>query len=366
MVVYRSWRKTLLSLALSLSLVIGLAAPALAAEPAARSPLPCPVGAEPGLTAAALDLRVVSLPDFAWTGGRQAYEREVLIRWMAEYGKQFYALPEGNPWRAADVQVVPNTLKGSRDGALGDPDWTPGDSERPHEPEKDTRANDWVTLAVKPVGGIDAVRPLFQGGVPRGTGAYAGYVLLQYHVTLELVEGRWTASQNRDGSVLYVSPAWNTVPPPALGTWTEAQLQTWRDDLVVGVGGFVPGDGPEAWQQAGDDWAESFTQQFLRFNNTGHPGMSDDVRVLAVERQTGAETAKPDTLAFHVRFAFRPIWGVENGIAFLAAYTGGSGGTPGQGELADYVVADATVTLTRDDSRNFDGQVFWQGSAFQT
>lgn len=353
----------LLALVLSLSL---LSVPVLAAEQSPRAPLPCPVTADPNLAVSTLDLRAVSLPDFSWTGGSQAYEREVLIRWMAEYGKQFYALPEGNPWKAADVQVVPNTLKGPRSGALGDPNWTPGDSERPHEPGKDTRANDWVTLAVKPVGGIDAVRPLFRGGVPRGTGAYAGYVLLQYHVTLDLEGGRWVASHNRDGSVLYVSPAWNTVPPPALGTWTEAQLQTWRDDLGVKVGGFVPGDTQADWQQAGDHWAEYFTRQFLDFYNTGHPGMSDDVKVLAVELVSRTPENKPGTLTFHVKFAFRPIWGVENGMAFLAAYTGGSGGTAGQGELADYVVAEGTVTLTRDNSRKFDGQVFWQGSAFQT
>lgn len=363
----RRIKKTAVSLALVLSLLAGLCTFTGAVAQSALSPLPCPVAADPDLRLSALDLSAVSLPDFGWTGTRTAYEREVLIRYMAEYGKQFYALPGGSPWKALDVQVVPNKFKGLHSGPLGDPDWTPGENDRPYEPGNVSHANDWVTLAVRPAGGMDAVRPLFQGGVPRGTGAYADYVLLQYHVTLELENGAWTASRNRDGSVLYVSPAWNTVPPPDRGEWTESRLETWRSDLSIDLSPMVEGDGPAAWQEAGELWAEYFTNQFLRFGNTGHPGMSDDVQVLAVDLEGYEPEAGPETLFFHIQFAFRPIWGLENGAAFIAAYSGGPGGNWGyEGELADYVVVDAAVTLVRDETRNVEGKTVWKGFEFET
>ena len=342
--------KLAVSLTLALSLLVGTAAFTTAAQ-SGNGYLPRQVQPDPALTVTALDPTVVPIPDFDWTGGRGSYEAEILIRWMSAYGQQFYALPEGHPWKAGDVWVVPNVFYGRGNGILGGAGEKDGtDLNVVDLTGKNRYAGTWVTLAIKPAGGIQAVEPLFQGGVPRGTEAFADYVLLQYHVQLicEAGDGQW---RHR-----FSSPSWNTLPPGDPETWTAEQLALWESNLPWGMSMNMEDDTAASRQKAGEDWAESYANHFLTAPNNGNPLKADDVRVGSVTLLS--QTA--DTLSFRVELAFRPIWGTEGAMAFCTLQYGADACALGTGELEGYVTLTLPLTMKRDTDRT-SPWIWWTG-----
>lgn len=334
------------SLTLALSLLVGTAAFTTAAQ-SGNGYLPRQVQPDPTLTVAALDPTVVTIPDFDWTGGRGSYEAEILIRWMSAYGQQFYALPEGNPWKAGDVWVVPNVFYGKGNGILGGAGEKDGtDLNVVDLTGKNRYAGTWVTLAIKPAGGIQAVEPLFRGGVPRGTGAFADYVLLQYHVQLicEAGDGQWRHE--------FSCPCWNTRPPGDPAAWTAEQLALWESNLLwersMNVG---ETDTAASRQAAGEQWADYYAGALLTIPNNGNPLKADDVRVGSVTLLS--QTA--DTLSFRVELAFRPIWGTEGAMAFCTGQYGADACALGTGELEGYVALTLPLTMKRDTTQS----AFW-------
>ena len=339
------------SLTLALSLLVGTAAFTTAAQ-SGNGYLPRQVQPDPALTVTALDPTVVTIPDFDWTGGRGSYEAEILIRWMSAYGQQFYALPEGHPWKAGDVWVVPNVFYGRGNGILGGAGEKDGtDLNVVDLTGKNRYAGTWVTLAIRPAGGIQAVEPLFRGGVPRGTGAFADYVLLQYHVQLicEAGDGQW---RHR-----FSSPSWNTLPPGDPETWTAEQLALWESNLLwersMNVG---ETDTAASRQAAGEQWADYYAGALLTIPNNGNPLKADDVRVGSVTLLS--QTA--DTLSFRVELAFRPIWGTEGAMALCAVQYGAAACALGTGELEGYVTLTLPLTMKRDTSLSAPW-VWWTG-----
>ena len=338
------------AVAVALSLLVGTAAFTTAAQ-SGNGYLPRQVQPDPALTVTALDPTVVTIPDFDWTGGRGSYEAEILIRWMSAYGQQFYALPEGHPWKAGDVWVVPNVFYGRGNGILGGAGEKDGtDLNVVDLTGKNRYAGTWVTLAIKPAGGIQAVEPLFQGGVPRGTEAFADYVLLQYHVQLicEAGDGQW---RHR-----FSSPSWNTLPPGDPETWTAEQLALWESNLPWGMSMNMEDDTAASRQKAGEDWAESYANHFLTAPNNGNPLKADDVRVGSVTLLS--QTA--DTLSFRVELAFRPIWGTEGAMAFCTLQYGADACALGTGELEGYVTLTLPLTMKRDTDRT-SPWIWWTG-----
>ena len=334
------------SLTLALSLLVGTATFTTAAQ-SGNGYLPRQVQPDPTLTVAALDPTVVTIPDFDWTGGRGSYEAEILIRWMSAYGQQFYALPEGNPWKAGDVWVVPNVFYGKGNGILGGAGEKDGtDLNVVDLTGKNRYAGTWVTLAIKPAGGIQAVEPLFRGGVPRGTGAFADYVLLQYHVQLicEAGDGQWRHE--------FSCPCWNTRPPGDPAAWTAEQLALWESNLLwersMNVG---ETDTAASRQAAGEQWADYYAGALLTIPNNGNPLKADDVRVGSVTLLS--QTA--DTLSFRVELAFRPIWGTEGAMAFCTGQYGADACALGTGELEGYVTLTLPLTMKRDTTQS----AFW-------
>lgn len=336
------------------------------------TPMPYQVKADPALKAAGLDLGAVSLPDFDWNGLRTDYNREVGLRWAAEYGKQFYALPDGNPYKASDVQVVPPVFHPEGLMSLKGSDWYDGRGETVDlRADRDNSgihgANGWLCLAIKPVGGIEAVEDLFHGGVPRGTGALSDHVLLEYHYDLDRVQAPgggyvWKGAEN--GKL--VTPAWNTTPPPAFNDWTDELVDTWRADLPVDVAAVVQGDDRAHWEEAGRKWADIFTVHHRYAYNNGNPAKADDVRVLAMDLETWEPNGKPDTLFFHLKYAFRPVWDRQLASLFMSRYGGnGTGANYGTGAWEDYLIVDATVTLVRDGEFE-EEEVRWKGFQLQT
>ena len=343
--------KLAVSLTLALSLLVGTAAFTTAAQ-SGNDYLPRQVQPDPTLTVAALDPAAVTIPDFDWTGGQRSYEAEVLIRWMSAYGQQFYALPEGNPWKASDVWVVPNIFYGKGNGILGGAGENDGTYTSVIDSTgKNRYAGDWVTLAIKPAGGIQAVEPLFQGGVPRGTGSFADYVYLQYSVDLICEtdgDGRW----HDRGS----SPSWNTLPPGEPETWTAEQLALWANNLPWDMNVNVEDDTAASRQEAGETWAAWYGEHFLTAPNNGHPLKADDVQVGNVTLLS--QTA--DTLSFRVELAFRPIWGTEGAMAFCTGQYGADACALGTGELEGYVTLTLSLTLEQDTDRT-SPWIWWTG-----
>lgn len=343
--------KLAVSLTLALSLLVGTAAFTTAAQ-SGNDYLPRQVQPDPGLTVAALDPTAVTIPDFDWTGGQRSYEAEVLIRWMSAYGQQFYALPEGNPWKASDVWVVPNVFYGKGNGILGGAGENDGTYTSVIDSTgKNRYAGDWVTLAIKPAGGIQAVEPLFQGGVPRGTGAFSDYVYLQYSVDLICEadgDGRW---HHR-----FSHPSWNTLPPGDPETWTAEQLALWASNLPWGMNINVKDDTAASRQEAGEEWAACYAKHFLILPNNGHPLKADDVQVGNVTLLSQTE----NTLSFRVELAFRPIWGTEGAMAFCVSQYGADACALGTGELEGYVTLTLPLTMERDTDRT-SPWIWWTG-----
>lgn len=343
--------KLAVSLTLALSLLVGTAAFTTAAQ-SGNDYLPRQVQPDPTLTVAALDPAAVTIPDFDWTGGQRSYEAEVLIRWMSAYGQQFYALPVGNPWKASDVWVVPNIFYGKGNGILGGAGENDGTYTSVIDSTgKNRYAGDWVTLAIKPAGGIQAVEPLFQGGVPRGTGSFADYVYLQYSVDLICEtdgDGQW---HHR-----FSHPSWNTLPPGDPEAWTAEQLALWASNLPWGMNINVKDDTAASRQEAGEEWAACYAEHFLILPNNGHPLKADDVQVGNVTLLS--QTA--DTLSFRVELAFRPIWGTEGAMAFCVSQYGADACALGTGELEGYVTLTLPLTMERDTDRT-SPWIWWTG-----
>ena len=343
--------KLAVSLTLALSLLVGTAAFTTAAQ-SGNDYLPRQVQPDPTLTVAALDPAAVTIPDFDWTGGQRSYEAEVLIRWMSAYGQQFYALPEGNPWKASDVWVVPNIFYGKGNGILGGAGENDGTYTSVIDSTgKNRYAGDWVTLAIKPAGGIQAVEPLFQGGVPRGTGSFADYVYLQYSVDLICEtdgDGQW---HHR-----FSHPSWNTLPPGDPEAWTAEQLALWASNLPWGMNINVKDDTAASRQEAGEEWAACYAEHFLILPNNGHPLKADDVQVGNVTLLS--QTA--DTLSFRVELAFRPIWGTEGAMAFCVSQYGADACALGTGELEGYVTLTLPLTMEQDTDRT-SPWIWWTG-----
>lgn len=343
--------KLAVSLTLALSLLVGTAAFTTAAQ-SGNDYLPRQVQPDPTLTVAALDPTAVTIPDFDWTGGQRSYEAEVLIRWMSAYGQQFYALPEGNPWKASDVWVVPNVFYGKGNGILGGAGENDGTYTSVIDSTgKNRYAGDWVTLAIKPAGGIQAVEPLFQGGVPRGTGAFADYVYLQYSVDLICEtdgDGQW---HHR-----FSHPSWNTLPPGDPEAWTAEQLALWASNLPWGMNINVKDDTAASRQEAGEEWAACYAEHFLILPNNGHPLKADDVQVGNVTLLSQTE----NTLSFRVELAFRPIWGTEGAMAFCVSQYGADACALGTGELEEYVTLTLPLTMERDTDRT-SPWIWWTG-----
>ena len=345
--------KLAVSLTLALSLLVGTAAFTTAAASQSGSDyLPRQVQPDPALTVAALDPTAVTIPDFDWTGGRGSYEAEILIRWMSAYGQQFYALPEGNPWKAGDGWVVPNAFYGRGNGILGGAGEKDGTYTNVVDRSgRERHAGTWVTLAIKPAGGIQAVEPLFRGGVPRGTGAFADYVLLQYHVNLvcEAGDGQWRHE--------FSCPCWNTRPPGDPAAWTAEQLALWESNLLwersMNVG---ETDTAASRQAAGEQWADYYAGALLTIPNNGNPLKADDVRVGSVTLLS--QTA--DTLSFRVELAFRPIWGTEGAMAFCTGQYGADACALGTGELDEYVTLTLPLTMKRDTTQ-IAPWIWWTG-----
>lgn len=342
--------KLAVSLTLALSLLVGTAAFTTAAQ-SGNDYLPRQVQPDPTLTVAALDPTAVTIPDFDWTGGQRSYEAEVLIRWMSAYGQQFYALPEGNPWKASDVWVVPNVFYGKGNGILGGAGENDGAYAYVVDNSKNRYAGTWVTLAIQPAGGIQAVKPLFRGGVPRGTGAFADYVLLQYHVNL-ICEAGGDGLWHDRGS----SPSWNTLPPGEPETWTAEQLALWANNLPWDMNVNVADDTAASRQEAGETWAAWYGEHFLTAPNNGHPLKADDVQVESVTLLS--QTA--DTLSFQMELAFRPIWGTEGAMAFCTLQYGADACALGTGELEGYITLTLSLTMERDTDRT-SPWIWWTG-----
>lgn len=365
---FRKMPKAALCACTVLALLAGLCTFTGAVVKSTQTAMPCAVQADPALTVAALDPKSVTVPDFSWVGTQGDYLGELGLKWAAEYGKQFYALPEGNPWRAADVQVVPPVfhqqflmgLTGDSWGNAAGEEYQRavfGDKSVPSNRAEISGAAGYVALAVKPVGGIDAVRDLFQGGVPRGTGALADYVLLEYYFDLDWDNGRWVTSD--------ATPGWNRNPPPALQNWTDADMETWAQGLRIDIGSTVAGDDMAAWEQAGWEWAKLFTSQHRYLYDQGNPAKADDVQVLAMDLEVWEPNENPDTLFFHLKYAFRPVWGVQGVLRFMSEFLDGPGGNwTEEGPWKDYLIVDAAVTLTRDAEFQGEGTL-WRGFELQ-
>lgn len=357
-----------LVLALVVSALVGLCGFTGAVTWSVPSAMPYQVQPAQGLVVTDLDPTAPAIPDFDWSGDRMSYCREVGIRWAAEYGKQYYALPDGHPWKAADVQVIPAVFHNPGLMAIG---YVDGDVTRfinsagPYEKDEVSKVSGFFNLAIRPVGGIEAVDPLFRGGTPRGTGALADYAMMEYHYDLERVVApggglQWVGR----GEGKYVTPGWNVNPPPEVADWTDEQMTMWRENLPLGMIATVEGTGQAAWEEAGAAWAENFAWHHQLCYDTGHPAKADDAQVLSMELTGWGPEQDPDTLYFHLKYAIRPLWDREKAQIFMARYGGGTGGTPGQGDWEEYLMIEADVTLTKDHTWK-EGEYRWKGTAFQ-
>lgn len=370
----RKMPKAALAACTVLALLAGLCTFTGAVEQSVPTPMPYPVRAEAGKTVAGLDAGTIVIPDFAWMGTQAGFCREMAIQWAAEYGRQFYALPEGNPWKAAEVRVIEPVFHdtlftlGMRKSDGGETYQSVvyiNGEEHPYKPSEVNNASGYINLAIKPVGGIDAVRGLFQGGVPRGTGELSEYAMLEYHFNVERVGAPGGGYQWKTTGA---TPGWNKNPPPDPGGWTDQDIKTWSQGLRRDLGAVVTGDDRAAWEEAGRSWAKTYTSQHYGLYDLGNPAKADDVLILAMELKTWEPNEAPQTLFFHLKYAFRPVWGVKKAAQFMNEldqnYVGASWG---QGELEDYVIMDGAVTLTRVADHKGEGNLWmcyeYQGTA---
>lgn len=345
---HRRMTRAALAACTALALLAGLGTFTGAVGQSAPTAMPYRVQADPEQRADALDPGGIVIPDFDWTGGEYEFAREMSIRWAEEYGRQFYALPEGSPWKAADVQVVEPifeepllTLANRTDAMII---VHAGGKESAYDPGAVNEVSGNVALAVRPVGGVDAVRDLFKGGVPRGTGELSGYVILDYGFDLRREAA---PAGGQQWATAGFHPGWNRNPPPAYGAWTEEDVKTWSRGLRTDLGTTAAGEGEAAWEQAGNAWAALFTGQHYRLWDQGNPAKADDVRVLSMELDDRQPVERPDTLRFHLQYAFRPVWDRELAARFMALLGNGAAGRYGEGEWEDYIIVDAAVTLAR-------------------
>ena len=290
-------KKTALVLTLALALLAGTCTLTSAVDGSTGTSLPKRVEVQPGLSVAALSPETVTIPAFDWRGTLDDYRREVTIRWAEAYGQQFYALPDGDPWKASAVAVMPGNVM---DISLGQPAGT-GETYRAPGPQ---RRGLYFTLAIRPVGGLDAVKPLFNGAVCRGTGEYADCALLEYNGTLVRQGDVW--------AVEAVAPSWFVGPAPTdPANWTDERIERWKLQTDLGVE--APTDDRAGWTQAGREWAESFTKGHL-FTDFSSPLKADDLKLLSMDLtgwDPASPTEKPQSLFFLLKYQFRPIWGVE-------------------------------------------------------
>ncbi len=216
--------------------------------------------------------------------------------------------------------VVPNVFYGKGNGILGGVGEDDGVYTYVVDDLKNRYADTWVTLAIQPAGGIQAVEPLFRGGVPRGTGDFAGYVLLQYHVSV-ICEAGGDGQWHDRGS----SPSWNTLPPGDPETWTTEQLAMWANNLPWDMNINVKDDTAASRQEAGETWAAWYGEHFPTAPNNGHPLKADDVRVGSVTLLS--QTA--DTLSFRVELGDGGGHGLLYGSVRRRHLCPGYGGTGG-------------------------------------
>ena len=356
--VYRKMRKKAVAAALCLAMLAGLCTFTGAVEKSVPTAVPLHMERQEGLTAQSLEVTdEVSVPDFDWTGTEAGYSREVAARFLAEYGKRLYGLPDGAPWKAEDVAVLGTDYEWTTGGSLTDP----GVGAWGQDPYRKGSVHEvWETgaLAVKPAGGLEAVSALYNGGLPRGTGAFADYALMELTCSLKLEDdGRWYAHGNKDYSLALRA---NTAPPGEERDWTDEQIDLWALDYKTGAA--VAGDDRAAWEEAGLRWAESYLRQHLTAPNNGTPAKADDVRLVTMELEGWSPSEKPSALYFRLEYQFRPVWGVRAGARLISEMDGNHVGGSWS-EESEYVTVTAAVTLERAEEEN--GQVWWSGYDYQ-
>ena len=350
---YRKIRKKAVAAALGLAMLAGLCTFTGAVERGVETETPLHVEAVPGVTA--LDLEAtdeVSIPDFDWAGDEASYSREVAVRFLAEYGKRLYGLPDGAPWKAADVAVL-----GTGYEWTGVPDRQGGWGQEPHKNGRTREVWETGALAVKAMGGLEAVAALYNGGLPRGTGEFEDYALMELACSLTLEDGRWYAHGNKEYSLALRA---NVTLPPDERDWTDEQVKMWSLDARVSAE--VAGDDRAAWEEAGRLWAEAYVRQHLTASDNGSPAKADDVRLTTMELVGWTPSETPEALMFHLEYTFRPVWGKRAGARlvnemddnYLGAYWL---------EDSDYVTVTAAVTLRRGGTDN--GKIVWSGYQYQ-
>lgn len=207
-----------------------------------------------------------------------------------------------------------------------------------------------------------AVRPLFKGGVPHGTGAYSGYVMMEYHVGGLGEETRadgstwWVGTRNES---MIVTPVWHRVPPPDPSQVTDALVEQWLSWLPSEISALYYTSEPLTRAQIGAQWAEAYTSKHKTMSaDDGTPLWSDDVKVLAMDLQAAQPDADPTVLIYHLRYAFRPVWGLNGKLLgrVLPHYNFGTG------DLEGYVIVDAQVTLSKSTRETL---VLWTCTDYQ-
>ena len=350
---YRKIRKKAVAAAVCLAMLAGLCTFTGAVERGVETETPLKVEAVPGVTA--LDLEAtdeVSIPDFDWAGNEASYSREVAVRFLAEYGKRLYGLPDGAPWKAADVAVL-----GTGYEWTGVPDRQGGWGQEPHKNGRTREVWETGALAVKPVGGLEAVAALYNGGLPRGTGKFEDYALMELACSLTLEDGRWYAHGNKEYSLALRA---NVTPPGEERDWTDEQVKMWSLDARVSAE--VAGDDRAAWEEAGRLWAEAYVRQHLTASDNGSPAKADDVRLTTMELVGWTPSETPEALMFHLEYAFRPVWGKRAGARLVNEIDDNYWGAYWL-EDSDYVTVTAAVTLRRGGTDN--GKIVWSGYQYQ-
>ena len=350
---YRKIRKKAVAAAVCLAMLAGLCTFTGAVERGVETETPLHVEAVPGVTA--LDLEAtdeVSIPDFEWAGNEASYSREVAARFLAEYGKRLYGLPDGAPWKAADVAVL-----GTGYEWTGVPDRQGDWGQEPHKNGKTHEVWETGALAVKPVGRLEAVAALYNGGLPRGTGEFEGYALMELACSLTLEDGRWYARGNKAYSLALRA---NVTPPPDERDWTDEQVKMWSLDARVSAE--VAGDDRAAWEEAGRLWAEAYVRQHLTASDNGSPAKADDVRLTTMELVGWTPSETPEALMFHLEYTFRPVWGKRAGARLVNEMDDNYVGAYWL-EDSDYVTVTAAVTLRRGGTDN--GKIVWSGYQYQ-
>lgn len=281
--------------------------------------LPVTVAPKEGWQLSELDSNILAVPDLGWNTNSPEDSRELEIRAAMAFAQEYYALKPGHPYRASEVRILP----GSRY---------------------------YLTIAVKPVGGVEAVEPYFKGACPKGAGELEGFVLLSYSISpkKQVVE----AFGEKPVYTITVCPMITLGPAPfdvdALPAMpTNERMRYEYDSRPWPVA--PEGTGQEGRENAVRAFASSYANQQYKPYSNSDPGASYfDVKLLDAKLTGWSEGNENQVVSGTMTYAFLPTWGAEAAMAFHPGQC-----TLGTGDLKGYVIRTIPVFYLRLTENEF-------------